>query len=61
MKQVPASLGRGELENHNTRTGCEATRGNVFHLDQFSGSGGCCIKVAYELVFAPLKIRYHLG
>ena len=58
---MPASLSHGELENHDTRTGCEATRGNVLYPDQFSGFGGHRIKAAYELAFMPLKAHCHLG
>ena len=61
MEQVPASLSQGKLERHNTRMGYIASRSNVFHLDQFSGFGGHCVKVAYELAFAPFKVRCHLG
>ena len=61
MKQVSASLSQGKLENHNTRTGCVATGGNIHHPDQFSRLGGRRIKAAYELAFMPFKIRCHLG
>ena len=61
MKQVPASLSRGKLENHNTRMGCIATRGNIFRPDQFSGFGGRRVKAVYELAFATFKVRCHLG
>ena len=60
MKQVPASLSRGELENHNSKMGCKATKGNVLCPDQFSLFGGHRIKAAYELVFALLKVHCHL-
>ena len=61
MEQVPASLSQGKLENHNTRVGYIATGGNIFRPDQFSGFGGRCVKAAYELMFAPFKVRCHLG
>ena len=61
MEQVPASLSHGKLENHSTRTGYIATRGNIFRSDQFSGFGGRRVIAAYELAFVPFKVRSYLG
>ena len=61
MKQVPASLSRGKLEDNSTRTGYIAPRGNIFHPNQFPRSGGHCIKATYELAFMPFTIHCHLG
>ena len=61
MKQMPMSLDRRELENHDTRTSHVATRGNVFGPNQFPGFGSRRVKVAYELAFAPLKVCGHLS
>ena len=58
---MPASLNRGELENHGTRMSHVTSRGNGFGPDQCPGLGSQHIKLANELVFTPLKVCNHLG
>ena len=58
---MPASLSRGELENHNPGMGCKVTGGYVLRTYQFSGFRGRRIEAAYKLALDPFKIRRHLG
>ena len=61
MKQMPASLDCGELENHGTGTSHVATRGNVFSPNQFPGFGSHRVEAAYELALALLKVCGYLS